>query len=94
MAIASLLLGILCILATLISCAVSGELFYQNAVLISMMMLTPAILAVICGHIGQYRARLTRGLAVGYITNDGLVIGYLFGALCLASIIARLFLGF
>lgn len=85
MAVASFVFGILGILTTLFLCLASGFLFAQQPILVSVILLIPSMLAVICGHIGNHRAKTVHGLGESHqIALAGLVMGYLFGAIYLA----------
>lgn len=92
MAVASFVFGILGILTPLFLCPASGYLLTQHAILVSVILLIPAMLAVICGHIGNHRAKTVHGLGESYqIAVAGLVMGYLFGAIYLAFVLTLLF---
>ena len=91
MAITSLVFAILGILALLFSYVASGFLFSQHALWVLLITLMPSILAVICGHIGKYRARTVHGLGESYdMAVVGLVLGYLFGGIYLAFVLTAL----
>jgi serine/threonine protein kinase len=92
MAVASFVFGILGILTPLFLCPASGYLLAQHAILVSVILLMLSMLAVICGHIGNHRAKTVHGLGESYqIAVAGLVMGYLFGAIYLAFVLTLLF---
>ena len=97
MAIASLVFGIISILIPFASCSLSVtiashfgsqglRLFFMLPVAI---LLTPPVLAVVFGHIGNRRASAMLGWGMkDGLATAGLTLGYIFGSIYLLAICA------
>jgi serine/threonine protein kinase len=89
MAIASLFLGIISIFMPLFSCSISTALTayigwtgLRYFLLVLIITIAPAVVAVVCGHIGRRRAMTVPGwLGSKDIASAGMAIGYIFGSI-------------